>query len=78
MSNDLRTFALELHRLDRTFGVFSELATGTREGFQVRSISSTDLTVFVDAAPEIAACTAIAVERVVALYKKLLEIRKLR
>lgn len=78
VKNDLRDFGRELQQLDRTLGVFAEVATGTREGFQVRSIASSDLSVFLDALPKVAACAAVAIERVVALYKKLLEIRRLR
>jgi len=78
VDNKLSGFAKELKELDSIFQVFAEVATSTRPGFNIRSISSSDLTVFLDMAPEIGACTAIAVERIVALYKKLLEIRRLR
>jgi len=67
-----------LERLDDILRVFAELATGSRPDFKIRTISSSDLSVFLDMAPEIGACIAIAVERIVELYKKLLEIRKLR
>jgi hypothetical protein len=78
VSNDLHSFGRELQRLDRTFGVFAELATTTQEGFQIRTISSSDLSVYLEALPQVAACAAVAVERVVALYKKILEIRRLK
>jgi len=42
------------------------------------TISSTDFGVFIDVAPKAAMFVAVAVERVVALYKNLLEVRKLR
>jgi len=78
VQNRLGEFAKELATLNKMLGIFEELATGTRSGFPIRSISSSDLTVFLDLAPQVAACMAVAVERIVALYKQLLEIRGLR
>ena len=78
IKNKLEAFSSELDILNKTFNTFSELASGSRPGFNIRTISSTDLTVFLDLAPEICACVAIAIERIVALYKQLLEIRVLR
>lgn len=78
VKNTLENFGEELTELNKIFNVFAEVATGSRPGFEIRSLSSSDLTVLLDLAPEIGACLAIAVERIVALYKKLLEIRKLR
>lgn len=75
--NDLDSFGKELEELDSIFKTFAEVAVGTRPNLNIRTISSSDLTVFLDLAPEIAACTAIAIERIIALYKQLLEIRKL-
>lgn len=77
VKNKLDELGEELTELNKIFNVFAEVATGSRPGFEIRSLSSSDLTVLLDLAPEIAACLAIAVERIVALYKKLLEIRKL-
>jgi hypothetical protein len=78
VSNRLEKFSDELEKLDKIFGVFSELAEGSRPGFTIRTISSSDLSIFLEAAPATCACIAVAVERIVALYKSLLEIRKLR
>jgi hypothetical protein len=77
VNNRLDKFADELSELDKIFETLAELATGSRPGFNVKTISSSDLTVFFDAAPSVAACIAVAIERIVALYKQLLEIRKL-
>jgi len=71
-------FANELVDLSFVFGAFSELASGTRDTFAVRTVSSSDLMIFLAATPPVAACVAHAAERVVTLYKKLLEIKKLR
>lgn len=78
VDNELGDFANELKEINRIFGVFSEISTGSRPGFKIKTISSSELTVFLEAAPVVAACIAHGVERVVELYKKLLEIRKLQ
>lgn len=78
VKNSLAEFASELVVLNKILGAFSELATGTRPGFAIRTIASSDLSVWIDLAPKVAACIAVAVERLVALYKQLLEIRRLR
>ncbi len=78
VDNALPNFGKELIELNKIFSVFSELATGSRESFKIRTISSSDLTVFLEFLPEVAACTAISIERIIALYKQLLEIRKLK
>lgn len=77
VNNQLDKFGDELTKLDRIFGIFSEIVTGQRPPAQIRSISSSELSVFLDSAPSVAACAAVTIERVVALYKQLLEIRKL-
>jgi hypothetical protein len=78
VDNELGDFANELKEINRIFSVFSEISTGSRPGFKIKTISSSELTVFLEAAPVVAACIAHGVERVVELYKKLLEIRKLQ
>ncbi len=77
INNRLSEFANDLGELNEIFGSFSELTTGTRPGFEIRSISSSDLNVFLGMHPVVVAGIAVAVERVVALYKQILEIRKL-
>lgn len=78
VDNRLDKFSEELGELNKIFGVFAEVATGGRPGFGIRTISSSDLSIFLDAAPVIGACVAVAIERIIALYKQLLEIRKLQ
>jgi biotin-(acetyl-CoA carboxylase) ligase len=77
INNKLSDFAIDLEEIDKIFGTFSELTTGARPGFNIRSVSSSDLSVFLDMLPVVAAGIAIAVERIVGLYKQILEIRKL-
>ena len=78
VENNLEEFADELKELSFILDVFSEVATGTPSDLSIKSISSSDLTVYLSACLPFAACLAVAVERVVALYKQLLEIKKLR
>lgn len=78
VDNRLDKFSAELSELNQIFGVFAEVATGGRPGFGIRAISSSDLSIFLDAAPVIGACVAVAIERIIALYKQLLEVRKLQ
>jgi hypothetical protein len=47
-------------------------------GAKIRSVSASDWTFFIDVAPQAAAAIALTVERIVALYKSLLEIRVLK
>ncbi len=77
IDNNLATFGEEITELNKILGVFAELAIGSRPDFKIRTVSSSDFTLFLDALPQIGACLAFAVERVVALYKTLLEIRRL-
>lgn len=77
INNNLTEFGEEIAELDKILGVFAEISTGSRPDFKIRTVSSSDLTIFLDALPEIGACLAVAVERLIALYKTLLEIRKL-
>jgi hypothetical protein len=78
INNRLNEFAKDLDELDKIFATFSELTTGSRPGFQIRSISSSDLSVFLNTLPIVAAGIALAVDRIVVIYKHILEIRKLR
>lgn len=78
VSNSLEQFAKELGELDKILKVFAEITTGKRPKFDINSISSSELSIYVAAIPQIAACLAVAIERIVALYKQSLEIRKLK
>jgi hypothetical protein len=78
VDNRLDKFAEELEELNRIFGVFAELSTGSRPSFEIKTISSTDLSVFLEVGAIVGACVATAVERIIALYKNLLEVRKLQ
>lgn len=74
----LDSFANECKEFDFIFGTFSEIVSGQRDHYRISTISSSDLSVFLDSAPAVAALVATAAERIVAFYKQLLEVRKLR
>lgn len=78
VDNNLNGFAHELKELIFVLNTFSEVATGKPDELSIKTISSTDLTVYLHAHAPFAACLAVAVERIVALYKQLLEIKKIR
>lgn len=78
VDNNLKSFGAELVELEKILLVFSEVVTGTREPLKIRQISSSELSVFLEYLPEVCACIAISIERIVALYKSLLEIKTLK
>ena len=78
VENKLLDFAAELKELGFILNTFSELATGSKDDLAIRTISSSGLLVTLQAAAPYAAFVAICIERLVAFYKQLLEIRKLR
>jgi hypothetical protein len=71
-------FGEELKELDFILGQFSEVASGKRQKFDIKTISSSDLMVFLAAMPAVAACIAHATEKIINLYKSLLEIKKIK
>jgi hypothetical protein len=77
VGNKLLDFAKELEEIGFILNTFSEVVTGNKDDLSIRTISSSDLMVYLNAALPYAACLAVAVERTIALYRQLLEIRKL-
>ena len=78
VDNQLEQLAGELKQLSFILNTLSELSTGRKAELSIKTISSSDLHVYLEATPPFAACLAIAIERIVTMYKQLLEIRKLR
>lgn len=76
--NNIQEFSKELNDLNLILGTFSEIASGKRDTFKIKTLSSSDLTIFLAAIPPVAMCIAHAVEKIVTSYKTLLEIKKLR
>jgi hypothetical protein len=78
VGGDLEGLARELNLLNRHLRAFAELCEGTPGRFEVRSLSSDSLDVFLQSPVAVTACVMAAVERLAALYKQILEIRHLR
>lgn len=77
VNNQLDGLCGELEHLSFILNTFSEVVTGKKDDLKIRAISSSELLVYLQALAPYAACVALAIERIVALYKNLLEIRKL-
>jgi hypothetical protein len=78
VEDKLGQFAKELHELEFILNTFAQVSTGKKEDLKIRTLSSSGLLVYLLATPAFAACVAKSIDYVVGLYKKLLEIRKMR
>jgi hypothetical protein len=76
--DELEPLAREAMRVNRILGVFSEIATGSRDSVKLRAVASSDPTFYLITAPAVAALFVTVIERVVALYEKVLTIIKLQ
>lgn len=74
VKNEFGELGREFTKLDRMLSVFCEIATGSRTRFQVRAISSSQLTAFLDSIPAVAVMLALCLERMVTIYGKVLNI----
>jgi hypothetical protein len=75
VDDELQELGDEFARLKRILGPFLELATGSRDDVHVRSLASSEFQVFLDSAPTVAALIAMAVERLIASYANIMNIR---
>jgi hypothetical protein len=78
VNNTLSGLGEEFEELQAILLPFVELSTGSRPPLVLRAISSSDFGAFIETVGPVAACVAVGAERVVSLYKQLLEIRRLR
>jgi hypothetical protein len=78
IDSKLDRFTRELNDTAKIIRVFEELTTGQRRETTIRTLSSSDLTVLLDIWPVSGVALATAVERIAALYKQVLEIKKLK
>jgi len=76
--NKLSDLAEEFNELSLILDAFTEVSASNPEELSVKTISSSDILVNLQASPLFTVCMATSVERVIAVYKQLLEIRKLR
>lgn len=74
----IKNLATDLKRLDETLMQFAQITGANLDSSKLTRLASNDWQVFLSVTPEIAACVAFGIERIVALYKNLLEIRKLK
>lgn len=68
----------ELNRWDKIFKTFKELTGETPEDTELNFVSNGSLQFFIDNSPEVAVCLAVTIERVVNIYKKIIDIRVTR
>lgn len=78
VSERLVDLGREFAELNKILGVFVEIETGSREPMRVRTIASSDYGVYLETAVHVGAFVAVSIERLLAAYKSILEIRKLR
>ena len=77
VSNKLKELSKDLDRIEKLFGTFSELTTNKRPGFEIRSVSSSDFNIMLTMIPATVASIAFAVDRILNVYKRILEIRRI-
>ncbi|NHM04311.1 hypothetical protein [Flavobacterium celericrescens] len=68
----------DLNRWDKIFKTFKELNGETPDDSELNFVSNGSLQFFIDNSPEVAVCLAVAIERIVNIYKKITEIRVTR
>lgn len=76
--NELGALGVELKELENILLPLIELSTGSRPGVEIRSVGSSDFTLFLAAAPGAAVCIAKAVDTVLTLYERILNIRRVK
>jgi HAMP domain-containing protein len=74
----LESLGKELMQLKRLLGPFTELAGEGRPDIRVRSLSSSEFQVFLDSTQAVALMVATALERLLAAYERILNIRQKR
>jgi len=78
VKSNLEGLQEEIHEFDRAFKTFRELSGESIESSKIRSISSSDFQLFLESTPVVAVVLAATIERIVAIYKNVLEIKKIK
>jgi len=73
--NKITSVTKELNRWDKVFKTLKELTGETPGDTEINFVNNGSLQFFIDNTAQIGACLAVAVERVVKLYKNIVEIR---
>lgn len=74
--DELGELGTELTELEKILLPFLELVTGSRPGITVRSVGSSDFTLYLAAAPGVAVAIAKAVDEILKVYERIQNIRK--
>jgi len=78
VSNKLEGLEDEIHELNFIMNTLSEAVTGKKEDYKVKTISSSDFLLYVIIGLQVADVLANATERILNVYKQILEIKVLR
>jgi len=78
IKSNLEGLSKEMHGLDRHFKTFKEIAEEDTSSIKIRSISTTDLQIFLDSAPIVATLIITSISRIVTIYKNILKIKKIK
>lgn len=78
VSGELQSLGAEFLRLERIILPFTELTQTARPPTRLRSISSTDFTVFLDVAGDLAALLARCLDMIYEAYDRIKEMRKIK
>ncbi len=78
IDNNLKEFEKECKDLDFVIGTFNELVTGSRPEIKIREISSSDFILYLALVPTVGAAIAKSIDWLLAKYKELLEIKKMK
>ena len=78
MADGLDVFGKHVRAIDREFKTLSELATGSADNFEIRTISSSDFTILVAAIPEVVNVVSYIVTALRFSFEKLVEFRELK
>ncbi|NTW78370.1 MAG: hypothetical protein HGB33_11485, partial [Syntrophaceae bacterium] len=74
-NNKIINVTKELNHWDRVFKTLTELTTGSADDTEISFVNNGSLEFFINNGPHIAVCLAFAVERIIKLYKNIVEIR---
>jgi hypothetical protein len=75
VKDELEALGEEFEELQKILGPFIELTEGSRPQLTVRSIASSDFTVYVAMAPGAALSVATALDKILDVYRKILDMR---
>ncbi len=78
IDSNIKGLEKELHKLERVFKTFKEVAGDDASSINIRAISSSNFEIYLVAGVSLATCVAKTLDWLASFYKKFLEIKKLR